>query len=68
MLGSLSLAAHVGVEAGEGNDVLVSDDVVQVPATWVSTTCCQAGKSRARAGGVVRKGKRTSLRRRSACL
>jgi hypothetical protein len=32
MLGSLSLAANIGVEAGERNNVLVRDNIIQVPA------------------------------------
>ena len=38
VLGSLSLAADIRVEAGEGNDVLVCDNVVQVPAVHVNAT------------------------------
>jgi hypothetical protein len=38
VLGSLSLAADISVEAGEGDDIFVCNDVVQVPAAHISAT------------------------------
>jgi hypothetical protein len=37
VLGGLSLATHISVEASEGNDVLVCNNVVQVSKPQVTT-------------------------------